>query len=260
MNIKLLFIMLSIFLVCSCGGGQATKVDQSKLLEDQKALAMASIKRGNFQQGIKDIEAAEKIDPDDGEIYLIKGIIYFGLKDNSLAEQNYKKALSLDPKLTVANFNLCGFYIKVTKYDDAITYCEKALSDPVYDARAEAFTTLGIAYFKKGDYEKARENYDKALQVNPSLVYTHNEMGKLYMSLGRENEAIDEFLYAIQGYKYYDEAYFNLGLAYLKKGETFNACASFRKVIEVAPNSLLALNANSYLNTVCRDSNIRYYQ
>ena len=128
MNMKLFFIVLSVFLVCSCGGGKGNKVDQSRLLEDQKGLAMASIKRGNFQQGIKDIEAAEKIDPDDSEIYLIKGILYFGLKDNSLAEKNYKKALSLDPKLTVANYNLCGFYLKVNKYDDAITYCEKALS------------------------------------------------------------------------------------------------------------------------------------
>ena len=225
--------------------------DKNTEFTNSKALAVASVKRGNFQQALIDLEPAEKINKKDPEIYLIKGIVYYGLKDNELAEENYLKSLKLDPKYTEARYNLCGLYLFEEKNDQAIEQCSIAAADPTYRARPSALTNLGIAYFMKGDVNRAKQYYDKALEINPAYVYTHNELGKLYTSIGKEQDAIQEFKLAISGFPEYAEAHYNLGVVYLKEGNKIQACYAFRKVTELSPNSSLGVNSTRYLNSVC---------
>jgi len=242
-------------LITSCfGGGKNSEpdVNKEKLYLDQKSLAVASLRRGNFQQAMKEIDEAQALHQgEDPEIYLIRGAIYFGLKDYPLAESNYKKALEINPGYSQASFNLCGLYLKESKFDAAIVECNKVVSDPLFNARENAYTTIGLAYFNKGDIASARDNYEKALQINPAFVYAHNELGKLYMATGREGEAIDEFKLAISGLPTYEEAYYNLGLAYLKIDDKENACQSFAEVVRLSPNSEFGMNSNRYLSSVC---------
>ncbi len=250
-----LYTLIVTILLISCGGGSKnteTPEDQEKAFEDQKSLAIASSRRGNFQQALKEIEAAEKINDEDPEVYVIKGAIFLGLKDSASAEQLYKKALALNPNYTLARFNLCGLYLIENNFDGVIAECSEVVNDPTYKARANAYTNIGLAYFNKGDMERARENYQIALDLNPSFVYAHNELGKLYLSTGRYGEAIFEFQQAIAGLSTYEEAYYNLGLAYLKTNDNYNACESFRKVVELSPASEFGVNSNRYISTVCQ--------
>ena len=135
--------------------------------------------------------------------------------------------------------------------DSAIEQCEKAAGDLLYRSRDKALTTLGVAYYKKGDVQKAKEYYDTSLEINPALVYTHNELGKLYMSAGNYERAVEEFKRATSGYEFYDEALFNLGICYLKLGKTIEACESFKKVVEISNLSEYGMNAGRYVNTIC---------
>ncbi|HZX14831.1 MAG TPA: tetratricopeptide repeat protein [Thermodesulfobacteriota bacterium] len=248
----LIFLTIS-FVTLSCGGKRAGENSKEKQLGDQKTLALASLLRKNFQQALVDIQEAEDMDDDDPEVYNIKGLIYFALKEYGEAEKSYKEAIEIKSDYSEARYNLCGLYLTLDQWDKAIDECSKAVSDVLYRSRDKAFTSLGVAYFRKGDIDKAKECYQKSLEVNPALVYAHNELGKLYMSTGNEEEGIEEFRKAINGYNMYDEAYYNLGLAYLKIGKTEDACASFKKVIGISPDSVLGTNAKSYLTSLCKE-------
>jgi tetratricopeptide (TPR) repeat protein len=252
MRVLVAFIGIS-FLLLSCGGKMVEERREDVSLSNQKALAVASLRRGNLQQAVEDIKKAEGINDRDPDVHLIKGVIYFALKDYKESEASYKRAIELKPDYSEARYNLCGLYLTLDNLDRAIEQCSKAASDVVYKSRVNALTSLGTAYFRKGDTNKAKEYYEQALQLNPAFVYTHNELGKLYLATGKEEEAIEEFKKAIDGYNLYDEAYYNLGLAYLKIGKTADACQSFKRVVEVSPTSAFGVNAKSYVSSLCVD-------
>jgi type IV pilus assembly protein PilF len=246
-----IFFLSIILLLVSCGGKKTGETNSAQRIQEYKSLAIASIYRRNFQQALQDIQKIESLDSNDPELYLIKGLIYFGLRDYDSAEASYKKALEIKSDYSEARYNLCGLYLKLDKLDSAIEQCKKASADVLYRSRDKALTSLGVAYYKKGDVQKAKEYYDKSLEINPALVYTHNELGKLYMSAGDYQRALEEFKRATTGYELYDEALFNLGVCYLKLGKTVEACESFKRVVKISSLSEYGMNASKYINSIC---------
>ncbi|MEE9253190.1 MAG: tetratricopeptide repeat protein [Thermodesulfobacteriota bacterium] len=220
-------------------------------VDDQKALAMASYYRRNYPQALEDISKAEELDKKDPEIYNIRGLIYFSLRDYREAQMAYQKALSLDKKYSEVKLNLCGLYLTLNEWSGAVEQCRSVASDILYKTREKAFTHLGVAFFHLGDMESAEEAFQQALELNPSYVYTFVQLGKLYMHMGRESDAIELFVRAVEGWDMYDEAHYNLGLAYLKIGKKRNACTHFRRVVEISPDLRIGLDSNGYLKSVC---------
>ena len=243
--------LVCLLLLLSCGGKETVKEGGKGQIEDQKSLAIASIYRRNFPQALVDIQIAEEINDEDAEVHLIKGLIFLGLKDYNQAEASFKRSIGINSKYSEARYNLCVLYLKVEKFDLAIEQCSLASSDILYRSRDKAFTSLGVAYFRKGQIEKAMESYNKALQLNPAFVYTHNELGKLYMSTGKHELAIEEFKRAVIGYEFYDEALYNLGVAYLQMGQAREACDAFTRVVEISSWSEYGVNAKNYLKSLC---------
>ncbi|MGQ0792601.1 MAG: tetratricopeptide repeat protein [Deltaproteobacteria bacterium] len=248
---KLLLLFTICLALASCGWKTGEKSREGESLGDQKSLAIASLYRKNFRQAIEDIKAAEAIDRSDAEVQLIRGLIYFALKDYKETEASYYRALELKPDYSEARYNLCGLYLTLDKADEAIRECGRAAADAVYPSRDKALTSLGVAYVRKGQNDKALGYFRQSLEINPALVYTHNELGKLYMAAGREEEALDEFRIAIEGYDVYDEAHYNMGIAYLKLKNAPLACASFKRVAEISPASTIGISAKSYLTSLC---------
>jgi tetratricopeptide (TPR) repeat protein len=53
----------------------------------------------------------------------------------------------------------------------------------------DAYTRLGFAYRKQGDYEHALEAYDKALKLNPHHRGALEYLGEAYLEMGRRGDA-----------------------------------------------------------------------
>lgn len=256
MRTSILLLGLLFFLSGCAVKAKDQKVDSS--LQDQKTLALASFYRKNYKQALEDLKEAEKIDRKDPGIYNIKGLVYFSIKDYENSKKAYKKALSLNENYTEVRFNLCGLHLTLREWEDAIKQCKKATTDKLYKSRPRAYTSLGVAYFNAGVeqgspelIELAEQSFRDALELNPVLVYTYNEMGKLYIYQGLEDEALGAFKQAVTGFDMYDEAHYNLAQLYMNKGELKLACQHFARVYEIVPGTMLGLNAKNYVDTIC---------
>jgi len=91
------------------------------------------------------------------------------------------------------------------------------------EKQAEKHFKKGFEYQDKGNLDKALEEYQKALQLNPNYTQVYTNLGTVYLEKQDYDQAIQQFKKVIE-LNYYDrKAHYNLGFAYLKKGEVEKA-------------------------------------
>jgi tetratricopeptide (TPR) repeat protein len=94
-----------------------------------------------------------------------------------------------------------------------------------------AYTNLGSAYQKKGQLDKAIENYDKAISLNPKDYLAYNNRGAILAKVGQFDEAIESYNKAILSNPGDYKAYFNRGLTYDKMGRIYDSIQDFQRAL-----------------------------
>jgi tetratricopeptide (TPR) repeat protein len=99
-----------------------------------------------------------------------------------------------------------------------------------------AFSNLGIAYRNKGDFDRAIDNFDRAISLNPNDDPTvYDNRGYAYYGKGDFDAAIMDYDFAIELNPRFVNAYFNRGIARSRKGVFDESIADFDKVIALNP-------------------------
>ncbi|MFQ5542593.1 MAG: tetratricopeptide repeat protein, partial [Candidatus Binatia bacterium] len=110
---------------------------------------------------------------------------------------------------------------------------------------AEAYTYLGWTYSHMGDYQRAIEEAEKAILVDPDFGNPYNDIGVYLMELAREDEAIPYLEKAMRAKRYccYQFPHFNMGRIYLKKKMYEKAREEFKKSLAIDPDYFPASEA-----------------
>ena len=133
--------------------------------------------------------------------------------------------------LAKAYYNRGIAYEKKGEYDRAIADYDTAIK--LNPKNATAYNNRGIAYSKKGEYDRAIADYDTAIKLNPNYAMTYSNRGVAYDGKGQYDRAIADYDMAIKLNPKYARAYNNRGNAYEKKGDRDKAIADYRKVLEL---------------------------
>ncbi|HEY8430909.1 MAG TPA: tetratricopeptide repeat protein, partial [Sandaracinaceae bacterium] len=108
------------------------------------------------------------------------------------AKEELERALALRPQDAQGQDLLAGVYFRLGVYPTAIElWCrlaEQFPDDPTLHVN------LGLAYFKTGQPEDAREHLERALALDPDHERAWGYLGLTLWRLGRANEAREAFL------------------------------------------------------------------
>jgi tetratricopeptide (TPR) repeat protein len=113
--------------------------------------------------------------------------------------------------------------------------------DETLAAQAELQFTLGGLYWADRQYGRAEESFRAALEGarrtdNTRLeAWCHNGLGNVYHALGRYEEAMAEFQWAIELGPQNATPYNGLGLTYYNLGRHEEAAAAYQRAIELDP-------------------------
>jgi tetratricopeptide (TPR) repeat protein len=83
------------------------------------------------------------------------------------AESILRQAVGLDPDLAQAHFNLGGLRYIRGNYPGAITEYKRVIE--LNPAHIDAWRMLTWSYYRSGEMVKAREAYDSAIHLRPTL-------------------------------------------------------------------------------------------
>jgi tetratricopeptide (TPR) repeat protein len=84
--------------------------------------------------------------------------------------------------------------------------------------RAKQCNDRGIIYSKRGEYDLAILEFNKALEINPLAAETYNNLGITYSKKGQNDLAVADFTKALEIKPDMAEAHYNRGLLYARNG------------------------------------------
>lgn len=111
---------------------------------------------------------------------------------------------------------------KMFNYDDGIYY------------------NLGIVYEKMKKYTKAKEAYEKTIELEPESIDAIYNLGLVYTELKEYNKAIECFSKVIDEDNQDSNSYFNLGLVYFKLKDFPQAIEYFQQTIDLNDEDIYA--------------------
>ncbi|MEZ5355728.1 MAG: tetratricopeptide repeat protein [Bryobacteraceae bacterium] len=95
------------------------------------------------------------------------------------AIEQCKNAILIDPGFGNPYNDIGAYLIGQHKYDDAIPWLERAIASSRYEAYHYPWYNLGRAYAAKEMFNKARECFEKAMELEPRYKAAAEAIGRL---------------------------------------------------------------------------------
>ncbi len=173
--------------------------------------------------------------------YYKEGLDYFNSGNYEKAEASLSQALKINGERADYYIDYAMTKIQLGKYEDAIQYFDRAILDKdnsiVNKNNKSAYRGKGIAYYKSHNYNKAIEQFEKALAVDALrdlnmdiLYYKADSQAKA----GLFDKAVKTYTDILKekpsdAYIYYSRAY-----AYRMQGSYDKSLADYDKAIKLA--------------------------
>ena len=232
--------MFLVFFLVSCAPNLELIKNQEEALRN---FGEAYIREGDYTKALRKLLEAEKLYSKDPLLQNDLGLVYMAKEKPDMAIDHFKKAVEIKPDYTPAKNNLGTAYLAEKRWDDAIACFEEITGDLLYATPHYPLSNLGWAYYNKKEYNLAEKYYQDALKIEPRFAIALSGLGKIYIATGRISEAIAALEKAVKNSPNSAELYLDLADAYRLSREYKKALNAYKKVIELAPDSPFAVDA-----------------
>ena len=168
---------------------------------------------------------ASQIDSTSPKLHVLLGDIYRQRKYFPDAEQEYRRALVLQPEDTGALFGLSLALLANDQIDEAFRLAQAALAKNPDDPELNA--VMGEILCARNDFSGAEPYLKKSLNTKPELIpHVHALLGKVYAQTNRTQQAIAELKLALADDKD-GRVHYQIARLYLKVGDRDSAKQAF---------------------------------
>lgn len=206
-------------------------------------------------------------------VYASRARAYLYMEEQDKATSDYIKAMELYPELMTAVGHQAFIYLDLKQYGKALELSKKYVDLTEAEGDAEgyyAYICRGMCYYNLKDYDKAIPDFKKVIDDYESHfeAEAHRYLGRIYSEKGDEKRAKEYFEKAIElCTKQIDRggidipgAYYERGLSYMGLKEYDRAISDFKKVIELKTMSDREFGHMNHYNEAHRSLGIAYSQ
>lgn len=174
---------------CAAQPGQSGKAELQTSSDQSAAQKRAAIRLqlaiGYYEQGqlevaLDEVKKALQANPDDADGYGVRALIYMGMGQTALAEDNFLRALKLAPHNADVSNNYGSFLCQNGRAAQAIAYFDAAIGNRAYQSPGKAMNNAGSCSIKLGDYAGAERYLLQALTLTPDLAATNANLARVY--------------------------------------------------------------------------------
>lgn len=221
-------------------GARSEKQSTLQIARVASALQLAGSAEAEGQAALA---AALKALPQSGRDLNNLGVLAHELGNNEAAIAILRQSLAVRPDHAETHCNLAVVLRALDRHEEAVEACQRAVTlDPTL---AKAHNIMGWALQKLERTKEAIDAFQKALELDVGFVETSfiANLGTLLADIGRLDEAIALFRFAVQIDPTRTDAACDLGRLLCEKGRPEDALAVYQQALAVAPTPIPALHA-----------------
>ncbi|RLB22485.1 MAG: hypothetical protein DRG73_06825 [Deltaproteobacteria bacterium] len=151
-----------------------------------------------------------------------------------------------------AHHNLAKYYSEHNQNEKAITEYKNALKLRLInttDEKAITYFNLGVIYFQKKEFNKAKTYYLQAINTDPCCRGVHNNLAVLLATTGNNyQEVFNELKKATACNPTSMQAYGNMGMLLIKMGKIDEGIVHLKKALKLDPHYVPTLERLGYAN------------
>ena len=142
--------------------------DNVKRARARMDLAAAYFGRGQMTTALDQVKIAIAADPQYGEAFNLRGLIYANLGEQQLAEESFRRALQINPRDADTMHNYGWYLCQQKRYPESAGYFAQALAVPQYRGTTRTLLAQGICQAGAGQLIEAEGSLTRAHELDPT--------------------------------------------------------------------------------------------
>jgi len=176
------------------------------------------------------LEVLHIVNIHDPQLAVVMGNYYFGggIYDLQSAKERYTEALSIDPKVKLAHYQLARIYFVQNRLDTALLHINQEINNDPYNLRS--LYVRGLIRISQGDLEGAESDFARFVAYAPGEWGGYNDLAFVLAKRGKYTESEKVLAQAFEKIPDSQEnpwLWNSLGVAQLNQGAFTKAVASF---------------------------------
>ena len=181
-----------------------------------------------------------------GTGHALKGLLGILQGDPQIMDTEFEMAQKANPSERDVQSCLDELNLEIKALEEAI---ERTPNKHILRSR------LAKRYLLLSNYEAAKEQYERFVELEPENAQGWNNLGICYNRLEQTEKAIEAFEIAVEHNDKQMSAYFNLGLLYGKAGNFTAAAKNFEKALLLSPRNARIYDRLAWVYVMQKDYN-----
>jgi len=147
-------------------------------------LAVGYFEEGQTTIALDELKLALNADPNFGEAFNLRGLIYLRLNDLRLAEDSFKRAMVLNPNDANVFHNYGWLLCQQSRFVESVQMFARALANPLYGDRPKTLMTQGICQIRAGQFADAEASLTRSYELDAANPITGYNLSNLLFQRG----------------------------------------------------------------------------
>jgi type IV pilus assembly protein PilF len=231
-------VALALLLALSgCASAPTRKAREAAEIHYQ--LGAEALQANRREDALREFGEALQQDDRHASAHLGRGIVYQYFGKLTEAEADYRRAIELDPSFSDAHNALGQLLAQTGRLEAAVASFDRALGNMLYTQAYVARCNKGQALYRMGKRDEGITELRACLAAAPRYCPGHRELGRIQLEQGTVKEALASLRRYSELCDKAPDAWFQLGLAQMRAGDTEQARAAFERCGSMAPDGPL---------------------
>lgn len=163
---------------------ESDEPDVRKRARIRLELAANYFQQGQTNVALDELKQALVTDPTYADAYNLRGLVYMRMNDNALAEDSFRRAMSLNPRDGDVLHNYGWLLCQQNRYSESAALFARAIATPQYGGQAKTFMTQGLCQVRAGQKAEGERSLLQSYELDAGNPVTGYNLANLLFLRG----------------------------------------------------------------------------